>query len=146
MEAGTSPELAFRLVGETVDWYQQWYKNTHKKDGSLLSAREQLRLGIQQARIALSTSCPKAEPAKPAAPEVTINNKAHLVVRATAVGVEAATASAGATAADTGVAAAGAGVTAAGACATAAGAGATPADAEATATGAGATATGAGLG
>ena len=23
MEAGTSPELAFRLVGETVDWYQQ---------------------------------------------------------------------------------------------------------------------------
>ena len=45
----------------------------------------------------LPTSCPKAEPAKTAAPEVTINDKAHLVVRATAVGVEVATASAGAT-------------------------------------------------
>ncbi len=111
MEAGTSPELAFRLVGETVDWYQQWYKNSHKKDGSLLSVREQLLLSFEQARIAVSTSCPKDEPAKPAAPEVTINDKAHLVVRATSVGVEAATASAGATAAAVGAAASGTGAT-----------------------------------
>lgn len=80
MGARSDPDLAFRLVGEIVDWYHQLHKKTHDSKGSLLSAREQLRLSMEQMRMAVSTSCPKAAPARPATPDVAINDDAHLVV------------------------------------------------------------------
>ena len=38
MQATNSPDLAFRLIGETVDWYQRVYKQNFKTDGTRLSA------------------------------------------------------------------------------------------------------------
>ena len=101
MKATNSPDLAFRLVGETVDWYQQVYKQNFKTDGTRLSDREQLRAWLEQMAVSISAGAAVADTGA---------------------------AGTGATAAETGTTTSGSGVMTTSAGATAAGAGSTSTD------------------
>ena len=106
MQATNSPDLAFRLVGETVDWYQRVYKQNFKTDGTRLSGREQLRACLEQMTVSISAGATVAD------------------TGATTAGGGSTSTDVGVTATDTGVTTSGAGSMVTSAGVTAAGAGA----------------------